>query len=280
MMNQNLLPFDLVEVARFGLSAVSLKLFLLRLLQSYSLRRAQGVVFLTEFASRYIRNNVYRIPGLTAVVPHGVGTQFVMRPRPLMTEDVPVTNKPWNLIYVSNVTQYKHQWNVVEAVALLRKQGYPVHLHLVGPAYKRSLKRLRSSMSVHDPTGEWVHYSGPVPYERLHELYRESDVGIFASSCENLPIILLEMMAAGLPIVCSNRGPMPDVLLDSGVYFDPEDPVELAEQIVLLLRAPEKRHACGRKAAKLASAYTWDRCAEQTFEFVRRVVHDPHGGTT
>jgi glycosyltransferase involved in cell wall biosynthesis len=43
-----------------------------------------------------------------------------------------------------------------------------------------------------------------------------------------MPNILLEAMAAGLPIACSNRGPMPEVLGTAGLYFNPENPAEIA----------------------------------------------------
>ena len=55
-----------------------------------------------------------------------------------------------------------------------------------------------------------------------------SDLFIFASSCENLPITMLEAMASGIPICCSNRGPMPEVLGREGCYFDPEVPASIA----------------------------------------------------
>jgi len=56
-----------------------------------------------------------------------------------------------------------------------------------------------------DPEVRWVHYRGAVSYDALHQIYAEADIGNFASSCENLPIILLVTMAAGLPVVCSNQ---------------------------------------------------------------------------
>ena len=52
-------------------------------------------------------------------------------------------------------------------------------------------------------------------------------MGIFASSCESSSCVLIENMASGLPIACSNRGPMPEVLKDGGVYFDPEKPIDI-----------------------------------------------------
>ena len=56
----------------------------------------------------------------------------------------------------------------------------------------------------------------------LPEHLREAELFVFASSCENLPNILIEGMAAGLPIACSRRPPMPEVLGDAGESFDPE----------------------------------------------------------
>ena len=66
-----------------------------------------------------------------------------------------------------------------------------------------------------------------IPYHELHSEYKDADLGVFASSCENLPIILIEKMASGLPIACSNKGPMPEVLGSAGVYFDPENSYEI-----------------------------------------------------
>ena len=59
-------------------------------------------------------------------------------------------------------------------------------------------------------------------HDDLHQKYLDADLGLFASSCENMPNILLETMGAGLPIACSNRQPMPEILKNGGEYFDPE----------------------------------------------------------
>ena len=50
----------------------------------------------------------------------------------------------------------------------------------------------------------------------------KSEIMILSSRFEGLPNILLEAMAASLPIACSNRGPMPEILKDAGIYFNPE----------------------------------------------------------
>ena len=61
----------------------------------------------------------------------------------------------------------------------------------------------------------------------MPEYLSKSNIFIFASSCENMPITLIEGMASGLPIACSDRGPMPEVLQDGGCI--------LTQKIVSLL---------------------------------------------
>ena len=72
------------------------------------------------------------------------------------------------------------------------------------------------------PSGEFIKDEGPVPFSKLHVHYNDHDIFVFPSSCENMPNILIEAMASGLPIVCSDRGPMPEVLGDGGSYFNPD----------------------------------------------------------
>ena len=78
-------------------------------------------------------------------------------------------------------------------------------------------------------------------------------------------------MAAGLPIACSNRGPMPEVLKDAGVYFNPENPSSIAASLKVLLKDESLRENLGRKALSLSQAFTWERCAQETFSFLSSV---------
>ena len=179
------------------------------------------------------------------------------------------------MIYVSIIDQYKHQWHVVEGVAKARKSsGLDLRLDLIGPSYAPSLKRLNVAIAVHDPHGEWVKYRGAVDYQELHSLYAKAHVGIFASSCENMPNILLEMMAAGLPILSSDRGPMPEILGDAGLYFNPEKPESLSKALLELLATEEEMSAFARAAHQKAKAFSWQRCAESTFKFIGPVARN------
>ena len=65
---------------------------------------------------------------------------------------------------------------------------------------------------------------------------KNSDLFVFASSCENMPNTLLEAMSTGLPIACSFRGPMIEVLKDGGLYFNPEEPSSIEFAISELIK--------------------------------------------
>jgi len=268
-MSQNLLPFEWRELRRYGWSWMAFKLFILRSVQSRSFRRADGLILLTRYARDVVTRRLKNIDGKTAIIPHGINGRFGHSPR----EQKPISQysiaTPFRILYVSIVDMYKHQWHVVEAVAELRRSGLPVVLELVGPAYSSALVRLRKMLKRVDPKGEFVQYSGAVHYDELHAKYAGADLFVFASTCENMPNILLEGMVSGLPIACSDRGPMPEVLEDGGVYFNPEDVDSIAKAVEQIIQDSVLRQRIARRAKELSEHYSWKRCAAETCKFLR-----------
>lgn len=269
-MSQNLLPFEWRELRRYGLSAMALKLVLLRLAQTRTFRRADGVIFLTDYARQAVTRVTGPLPGEIRKIPHGLSPRFFMAPR--AQRPAASAEAPFRIVYVSIVDVYKHQRQVVEAVSLLRLAGLPVELELIGPAYAAAERRLRQTIDRVDPQSSWVRYRGERSYEDVHRAYEDADLAVFASSCENQPIILLEMMAAGVPVASSSRGPMPEMLGEAGVYFDPESPDEIARALRGVLDAPEVRAALATRSFKAAQAYSWTDTANSTFAFLASVA--------
>ena len=270
-MSQNLLPFERRELLRYGLSLTTLRILALRCMQSHTFRGADGIIFLTKYAHDRVRRSIGAIAGKTTTVPHGIAERFICSPREQMALDEYTHDVPFRILYVSIVDLYKHQWHVSEAIGLLRRDGLPITLDLVGPAYPPALRRLTKMSRRIDPNGDFIRYLGEVPYGELHALYEQADMGLFASSCENMPIILVEVMASGLPIACSDRGPMPEILQDCGVYFDPEDVGSIASAVSSLLHAREIRETLAQRAFTRAGRYSWKRCANDTFAWLADV---------
>ena len=264
-MNQNLLPFQRRELLRYGFSVMTLKLMALRRAQARSFSAANATIFLTDYAREVVTGVTGRLRGMTPVIPHGIDPRFFAEPRPPRRLDECSNEAPLRLVYVSAVEPYKHQWHVAEAVAQLRRKGLPLAIDFAGPANPRVLPRLQQALRHADPKGTAIRYIGLVPHGSLHELYRDAELAVFASSCETIANILIEGMAAGLPTASSNIGAMREILADAGTYFDPERPNEIAGAIEQLVRSPERRSLDARLAFERAHAYSWSRCARETF---------------
>jgi len=267
-MSQNLLPFEVAELQRYKKTKFLFKLILLNISQTHSFRHSDGIIFLTNYARDIVLKITGKLRGSTTLIPHGLNQRFYNVPKvqcPISEYNV---KKPYKVLYVSIIDLYKHQWQVVEAIASLREQGLPVVLDLVGPSYAPALKLLKKSIERYDPNQTWVRYHGSIPFHELHHYYTQADLGLFASSCENMPNILLETMASGLPIACSNRGPMPEVLGTGGLYFDPEQSIDIARVLKKMIDSPKLREELANLSYSKVQSYTWQRCADETFQFL------------
>ena len=288
-MSRNMLPFESREALRYGLSPMLLRCILLRRVQAESFRKANGVVFLTQYAHDAVMKTIKGNCAKVAIIPHGVDKRFHCLPRQQEASWVYSSQHPIRVLYVSTIDFYKHQWCVVEAVGRLRALGVPIELDLIGTARPSALRRLERALRKHDPGGQYLHYVGSRPYAELSDFYHQADIFVYASSCENMPNILLEAMVAGLPIACSSRGPMPEMLGDAGVYFDPEKIDSISQAIKTLIDDSDLRRSKAVAAYARGCDYTWDRCAKRTFTFLRliasgsvnpeaaRVIPETHG---
>jgi glycosyltransferase involved in cell wall biosynthesis len=116
----------------------------------------------------------------------------------------------------------------------------------------------------------FLKYHGSLNIEKQMDLYEKADLCLFASSCENMPNILLEGMASGLPIISSNMGPMPEILSDAGIYFNPENSVDISRAISELYFSPDLRNSLAIKSFEKAEKYSWKICSERTFEYLSK----------
>jgi len=267
-MCRNMLPFELSEIRRYGASYMLARLLFLRVVQTRTFRRADGVIFLSDYARERVAAQIGDIPGKTALIAHGVEPRFRCEPRRQQPLEKYSPESPFRLLYVSTVDVYKHQWNVATAVADLHRKGMPVTLDIVGPAYPPALRRLNVLLKKLDPNRAFIQYCGAVAHSELHHRFHSADGFVFASTCENMPNILLEAMASGLPIACSERRPMIDILGEGSVFFDPVRPDSISRAIAIMVRDREKRTRIAHAAYERAADNTWGRCAAETFCFL------------
>jgi len=272
-MSQNMLPFEPQEAIRFGRwSWMRLKMWLLRRAQVRSFRNASGVIFLTNYARKVIANWVGGIEEKSVIVPHGIEPRFSMEPRQQKLASELSLHGPLTVLYVSILMPYKHQIEVALAINKLHQDGYPIRAKFLGSDWGEYGNEFRKILRRLDPGNEHLIWPGAVPYADLHHEYAAADMFIFASSCENLPNILIEAMAAGLPIACSDRGPMQEVLGNSGIYFDPENPDSIAQALKVLIKNVALREQLAKSAWMDRQKYSWETCARETFAFISDIA--------
>jgi glycosyltransferase involved in cell wall biosynthesis len=267
-MCRNMIPFQWREMRRYGVRYLFWRAVALHFVLLSAFRKSDGVIFVSDFARERIAPKLPRRVR-TEVIPHGVSDRFRVPPR-----GTPAGRRrsesggELRLLYTSIIDVYKHQWNVAEAVMRLRKEGMAMSIDLVGPSYPPSRRKLDAVLAKAGEEREAVRVRGEVTHDEIAELARRADAFVFASTCENMPNILVEAMAAGLPIACSNRRPMPDILRDGGVYFDPENVDDIVRALRELASDPSLRAAKAQRAYELASDLSWERCAARTFAFL------------
>jgi glycosyltransferase involved in cell wall biosynthesis len=274
-MSQDMLSFEFGEMQRYGYGQARLRLLVLKYVQNAALRTAAGAIFLTHYAGEVIQRSCGVLSRI-AYIPHGVSESFRVTEK---INDNPVQyTRSIRCLYVSNISPYKHQWHVVRAIKMLRDRGFDLQLTLTGGGQaggvSNSEARLYQELALSDPERSFVKLLGFVNHVELPNLLLQADIFVFASSCENMPITLVEAMAIGLPIACSNRGPMPEVLADGGIYFDPERPDEIATAIQTIILDSRLRIQLARRAYTLASQYSWARCAHETLGFLSEIADE------
>ena len=275
-MSRNLLPFEKKELFRYGFSFETLRLLLLKRFQIRSFKKADGLIFLNEYAKRVVLENFTIDNSKVEIIPHGINKMFLHNPKLHFNID---EYKTFKIIYVSIIDVYKHQVNIVKAVDLLRKKtSWPLSLDLIGPANNEELKKLSKIICEIDPNQFWVKYLGKKEHNSLKDFYNSSDLGVFASTCENMPNILLEKVASGLPVVTSNHGANFEILGNDGVYFNSEDPLSIMNSLYEVINSKDKRQELAEKSFNLAKKYNWETTSENTFKFLIKVANDYHGG--
>ena len=273
-MHRNLLPFEIEEIKRYGYSFLALKFHFLRLFQSASMKKADGVIFLTNYARNRVVNIIGNIKGKSPVVYHGIKDIFFLKPkRQLPIEEYSFTN-PFKLINVSGFQPYKHQWIMAKAVSLLRKEGYPIECHFIGSGHKKSISRLEAVIEKEDKSKEFLKYHGSVSYKEIHEFYKSVNLLVCTSSVEAFGQTLTEGMAAGLPVACSQMSVLPEVLGDTGLYFNPLEEKSITACLKKFLDDAKLREYYSSLSYKRAKSFSWKQCANETFSLLKTVTLD------
>lgn len=271
-MHRNLLPFETKEILRHGFSFDTFKLFALRFLQTKSMKKSNAVIFLTEFARKRVKKIAGELRGKDQVIYHGIDSSFFRQPKEQYNISSYSNENPFKIINVSLFQPYKHQWNLAEAVANLREKGLPVECHFIGGGHTKSVNRLLQVIEKNDSEGAFLKYHGSVDHTSLPSHYKNAHLMAYTSSVETFGQTLLEGMAAGLPVACSNMSCMPEILGDSGLYFNPLYVSSIEDCLTTFIMNEDLRSEKASLSFKKSSLFTWTSSAHRTLDVLLDVV--------
>jgi glycosyltransferase involved in cell wall biosynthesis len=115
-------------------------------------------------------------------------------------------------------------------------------------------------------------YLGHLNRPALAEAFRQSDVFVFPTLIEGMPLTVLEAMACGLPVITTSHGPG-DLVRDGvdGFIIPIRDHRAIAEKLVYLRENPDRRLEMGRNARIRALDYTWDQYGSRVLDTLSRL---------
>jgi glycosyltransferase involved in cell wall biosynthesis len=182
------------------------------------------------------------------------------------------------LLFVGRITDKKGLPTLIDAIHILKETVTNFQLYIVGggPLKSRMEKRV-SDLELN----KYTEFTGRVSDQELTELYRSSDIVIVPSvisesgDTEGMPVVILEAMAAGKPIVASNVSGIPDVVTDgiNGYLVEQKDPEQLAEKIIYLIEHPKLRENMGMVGRKMVEKkFTWKKIGERTIEMYSGIL--------
>ncbi|MGM1056995.1 MAG: glycosyltransferase family 4 protein [Bacteroidota bacterium] len=237
--------------------------------QKRCFKNAEGIIFISQYAKEYISKKIDLSNKQTSVIHHGISPKFSGEEQKQLNFSKYTAKNPFRFLYVSTVHVYKNQWHVVKAISKLRKLGYPVELSLVGGViFDRAGNMLEKAIQEVDPNKEFINFKGHIEYSEIENEYKLADGIIFASTCENMPNILMESMASGKAIACSDKQPMPEFLKENGFYFNAQNSDSIAETLIKFLENPEKRQQYIQNNKKEIKNYSWEKTSRETFSYL------------
>lgn len=205
---------------------------------------------------------------------------------PIIKRFEPESGKPFRLVCVSRIEPKKGLLYLVEAVDILRRQGLPVELHLIGEAderfqdcrdYNKALNRLISDLDL----WECVHMEGRCNQEgvirflKMSHLFVAPFVVTETGDKDGIPTALLEAMSTGLPVVVTDAGSVTEVVENGreGIIVPQRDASRLAGAIKTLLNDSDQRARMGVSAAeKIRSRFDVSVCERRLHERIRSVI--------
>jgi glycosyltransferase involved in cell wall biosynthesis len=182
------------------------------------------------------------------------------------------TGEPLRVLTVGRLAGVKGQAVLLDALAELRRRGVAARLVIAGEGPERArLERRAARLGVADA----VEFAGRLGHDRVAALYADADLFCTSSFAEGVPVVLIEAMASGLPVVATRIMGIPELVEHEthGLLVPPARADALADALERLARRPEERRAMGEAGReRVLAEFGWPAIAAQTVQVYETVL--------
>jgi glycosyltransferase involved in cell wall biosynthesis len=186
-----------------------------------------------------------------SVTPNGV--KRAGDPKSPAPKESGITVPETYMLFVGKIRESKGVSDLLEAYRAIETD---IELLIAGPEQNHVLvEELKGT--------DGVNYLGYVEKETLDELYMQTDLFVFPTRSDVFPLVTLEAMAAGTPIISTKVGGLPEQISDDvGILVPPESPQQLADALSELLTHPERLAELGEHSIqRVQNEFSWDSIA-------------------
>lgn len=249
----------------FQTTRYAAKVELMRWRRSFSYRRMQGIVVPSEYLKRVLVRDWSLPRDFVKVVYNSF--EPAATPSPPALIDLPVK---YRVITVCRLTGWKGVEGLIRAVSCLPETG----LVVVGDGpLREQLMQLAAALEVADR----VRFCGTLPRAQVLAHLRACDVFALNSDYEGMPHVLLEAMAAGLPVVATEAGGNGEVVEHerNGILVEPHNLPALESALQRILHNPEERSALVRAGHDTVARFSHETMVDETEKLLRALVSSP-----
>lgn len=176
--------------------------------------------------------------------------------------------KPY-ILYVGNAYPHKNLKRLIYAFKLVLEEKSDLSLVLVGKidVFYKQLIDLCDKLGIKNN----VVFTGYVSDKELSYIYSNGLIYVFPSLEEGFGLPGLEAMHKNLPVISSNKGPLPEIYGKAAIYFDPSNIKEISLSILNLINNSDLRQKLIKLGQKQVKKYSWQKCAQQTLSVYEQV---------
>lgn len=239
-------------------------------MQSHIIRRCASVISCSHANAGAAADHWHLSPDCVRVLPNPVDVQMWSSAEPDTSFRENVGAGPNDILFtfVGRLGPVKGLDVLCEAVGLI---GEDVNLRvaIIGPGD-------RHQFDSHLTRPDRITFAGPVEHHDLAGLLKASDAFVLPSRWEGLPIVILEAMAAGLPVVATDVGGVAEAVEDgvTGIVVPAEDPDALALALERLAQSPQQRAEMGHNARQRAERFDLRVVAERLSDIYNGILND------